>query len=283
VLKRRISDIHTFVGEDNAILHPDERLNDQDMYAAYTQAPDGESDEASAAAVDFTEIEERIRQLTRDRPELIDQIRELPAGVRTARRSPSDRTGAFVYLATDQAFEDLVVVDSTGKMTDARIEDVLALIECDESEPALSIPRRHNTIVSAALARFADTALERQTDRRTGPRLSAGQQFAVRHLSTQIRKEENEDRRSRLLNIERAIRGRLPEAALRGLASLRRMSLTSDLVVERLELLYRDLDLSRYARREDEVPHQPLARIVCSEALVAAEGGSTTAVLVARP
>jgi hypothetical protein len=123
--------------------------------------------------------------------------------------------------------------------------------------------------VAKALSRFEAAASGRQTDQRAGPRLSPGQQYALRHLGLLVRQEENEDRRAYLANVERALRARIPDAAVRELNRLRRLALPTDLMRERLELLYRDLDLGRYIRHAEEVPPAPVARVVCSEALVA--------------
>jgi hypothetical protein len=112
-------------------------------------------------------------------------------------------------------------------------------------------------------------AASRQTDRHTGPKLTPGQQYVLKHLNSVIKGESNEERRNVLNNIERAIRARLPEAAQKELSIIRRLGLTGDPLVQRLLIAYRDLDLGRYIRRTEEPVHSPIARIVCSEALIA--------------
>jgi superfamily II DNA or RNA helicase len=268
VLKRRIGEIHTFIGEDSAILTPDEQLNESDMYAAYQSSPDSEADPESAAVVDFTEIEERIRQLQRDDPELFQKIRDLPAGVRSARKSVDSKAGTFVFFTTDTSFQELSLLDSTGKIRSTRLEDVLEAIECGPDEPELPLPTRHNTHVSRAFLQFQELAASRQTDQRTGPRLGPGQQLALRHLELALKAESNEDRKLFLETLRQALRSRLPEAAIRDLNRLRRQALATEEYLDRLQLLYRDMDLGRFIKKEGEAPTQPVARIVCNEGLV---------------
>jgi superfamily II DNA or RNA helicase len=267
-LKGRIADIHSFIGEDNQILHPDEQLNEQAMYAAYTAAPEAEGDEATAISVDYTEIEERMRALQRDTPDLFHQIQHLPLGVRSARRAPNGERGAFVCFTTDDNFDRFVIVDERGQVQTTRIEDVLSVIECASDEQEQSLPPRYNTLIASAFSDFETAASQRQTDRKLGPRLSTGQQYMLRQLSAIAKGEDNEERRLHFARIEKALRSRLSDAAIRELNRLRRLTLPQDQLLMRLEMLYRDMDLARYSRHEDETPIMPLARIVCSEALI---------------
>lgn len=272
ILTRRIAEIQEFIGEDGAILHPEERINDADLYAAYTRPPAEDKDDESspaALAVDFTEIEERIRQLRRDQPELMRRVQELPPGVRAARRRTmgADKDDAFFCFATD-GFEQFLLADRHGAIRVAPPEEVLACLECGPDEPALTPPSGHNALVSRALHGFEEEAARRDTDRRTGPRLTPGQQYAVRHLGALLKTEANDDRRLHLSTIERALRARLPEAALRELNTIRRLGLVGDPLRQRLEQAYRDLDLGRYLRPTDEQVSVSVARVVCSEAFL---------------
>lgn len=266
-LRERIAEIHSFIGEDNAILHPDEQLNDSDFYAAYTQSPEAEENDPTALAVDFTEIEERMRQLQKDQPDLIKTVLDLPAGVRTARRSRDGKAGLFLYFAAAE-YEQIVLADKHGQTCAVPLEQALAAIECDDTESALAIPNEHNRRVSGALQNFETEALRRHTDQNTGPRLTPGQQYAVKNLQTCIKSEENEDRRHALANVETALRSRLPEAALKELNTIRRLGLTGDPLVQRLLQAYRELDLGRYLNRTEDLSQPPSARIICSEALL---------------
>ena len=271
-LRERIAEIHSFIGEDNAILHPDEKLNEADFYAAYTQAPEAEENDATALAVDFTEIEERVRQLQKDQPGTMQAVLDLPAGVRAARKSVDGKTGAFLYFAADD-YEQIVMTDKHGEICPVSLEQMLAAIECDVNEASLALPKNHNVLVSRALQRFEEEAMRRHTDQRTGPRLTPGQKYALKHLHAFLKSEENEERRHTLVNIERVLRSRLPEAALKELNAIRRLGLTNDPLLQRLLQAYRDLDLGRYLDRPGASTQEPSARIICSEALVGEDSG----------
>lgn len=266
VLQRRIAEIHAFIGEDNAILHPDEKLNDSDLYAAYTKVPEDDDGDPTSLAVDFTEIEELIRRLQRNSPEIIKALHDLPSGVRTAKQCSSSKDGAFLYVATED-FERLLLLDSHGNERIVSLEEILDAIECGDSEPALSLPPRYNFHISEATKRFELEAAQRQTDRQIGPKLTPGQRYALKHLAALLKEETNEEQRTSLHNLESALRTRLPDAALKELNTIRRLGLTGEFIRQRLLQAYRDLDLGRYIHRSDTSSSTPIARIICSEAL----------------
>ncbi len=271
VLRQRIMEIHRFIGEDNAILHPDEQINDAELYNAYLQPVEEEGDNAATLAVDYTEIEERMRQIQRGQPELFQAMLNLPAGVRTARRvATGTHTGTFVMLDAD-GYEKLILLDAQGHETEARLEQMLACLECSDAEPSCTLPPRHNAHVSAAVQRFEENASQRKTDRMTGPQLTAGQRYALKHLHISLKDEMSEDRRHTLSNIEKALRTRIPEAALKELNTVRRLGLIGNALEQRLLQAYRDLDLGRYIRQTEEISLAPMAHIVCSEAFLPAE------------
>src|SRR5262249_41461534 len=92
----------------------------------------------------------------------------------------------------------------------------------------------------------------------------------LKHLNAILKADDNEEHRSALHNVERALRARLPEAAQKEFNTIRRLGLTGMDLEQRLFQAYRDLDLGRYIRRTEEPAYAPTARIICSEGLIAA-------------
>lgn len=280
VLQKRIREIQEFIGEDAAILHPDERVNEAELYAAFTQPLPDDADEdrmetAAGYTVDFTELEEQVRQLRRDQPDLMQAVADLPSGVRTGRAKNSDTSATasmVVYLAADD-YEQLLLCDAFGQVRSVRSDDALLALACGPEEPTLALPPTHNGAIAACFARFEQEAAERAADRKTGPKLSAGQQYILRHFAPFVRSEQNGERRQHLAFVEQALRARLPDAALRELNLIRRQGLTGDGLRQRLEQAYHDLDLARYLVRSEDAASsslstRPAVRVICSAALL---------------
>ena len=111
-------------------------------------------------------------------------------------------------------------------------------------------------------------AAQRHTDRKTGPRLTPGQRYTLKHLNAILKSDDSEEHRGVLHNVERALRARLPEAAQKELNIIRRLGLTGPALEQRLLQAYRDLDLGRYVGRTEGPIDAPTARIICSEGLI---------------
>jgi len=92
ILRGRIQDIHQTIGEDAAILEPDEQLNADAMYAIYEG--DGKKleaiEDAMEASVDLEvqEAEDLMRRIKRQQPELFARIASLPNAIRSAKLLP---------------------------------------------------------------------------------------------------------------------------------------------------------------------------------------------------
>ena len=267
ILRHRIAEIHNFIGEDNAILHPDEKLNEKDLYAIYTQSLDEAEEDPSSLALDFTEIEERMRQLQREQPDLFQDLQNLPAGVRAARKAKGNKEGAFLYFAAGN-YEEIYLVDRHGSIKTTQLEKVLEAIECKPDENSMPLPENHSRVVSEALKRFELEAAKRKTDKNTGSRLSPGQKYAVRNVLSLLKNEVGEDKKAVLFKIERALRSNLPDGVLRELNVIRRLGLIDEPFRQRLLQIYHDLDLERYSNKQEDFAPSAIARIICSEALV---------------
>src|SRR5206468_8272898 len=94
-LRERIKEIHRIIGEDNRILHPDEQLNENAMYAIYQRLEVADSDDGEMIGLD--QVEQELRQVMKSDPEYWKSLVEMPAGIRTkAPHDPGDPTAALV-------------------------------------------------------------------------------------------------------------------------------------------------------------------------------------------
>jgi superfamily II DNA/RNA helicase len=268
LLRRRIQDIHNFIGEDNAILTSDEQLNMDEMYVAYTSSPEDPSEDESGNAVDYTELEERIRYIQQEDPELFERVKNLPIGARSSRAAKSERDqGSVVFFASDSGYEKVQIYDKNGKLKSERVEDALSLLDCDVDESLKGFSGNHSRLVSSALSNFRDTVNERVTDQAHGPSLSVGQRYVLRIIDLQIRSQNDEQRLNLLDQLRSTFMRPVSSAVIDELNRLRRLAPSQSDVVARLETIVHEHGIKV---QEDDF-HQiqiPRSWIVCSESLV---------------
>lgn len=268
LLRRRIQEIHDFIGEDNAILTADEQLNEREMYGAYTNAPDDPSEEESGNAIDYTELEERIRFIQQEDPDLFEQIRNLPPGARSSRRARNDLSrGTVVLLASDSGYERVQVYDKNGRLASERVEDALTLLDCSESEQFAGFAPNHSRVVSSALSEFRTTVMERASDQANGPSLSAGQRYVLRVIDLQLRQTNDEQRLNLLDQLRTAFVRKVTPAVNSELNRIRRLAPPASDVILRLENIVHEYGIALSATESlRQLP--PRSWIACSESLV---------------
>lgn len=268
LLRRRIQEIHDFIGEDNAILTADEQLNDREMYSAYTSAPDDPSEEESANAIDYTELEERIRYIQQDNPDLFEKVKNLPPGARSSKRARNELSkGTVVLMASDSGYERVQVYDKNGRLASERVEDALSLLDCNENEQFAGLAHNHSRIVSNAVSAFRTTVMERASDQANGPALSAGQRYVLRIIDLQLRQTNDEQKLNLLDQLRTAFVRKVTPAVNSELNRIRRLATPASDVILRLENIVHEygITLSSTDSHRD-VP--PRCWIVCSESLV---------------
>jgi superfamily II DNA/RNA helicase len=186
ILRERISEIHQTIGEDSAILEPDEQLNADAMYAIYEG--DGKKleaiEDAMEASVDLEvqEAEDLLRRIKRQQPELFARISTLSNAVRTARHfGPADqpKRPAVFFFGQAGDFQRLWLADAEGNLLTEDNHSSLAAITCPPNEKRQKLPANHNAIVTALKAKFDRQYQEYLAAGGTPHRLTVSQRWAL--------------------------------------------------------------------------------------------------------
>jgi SNF2 family DNA or RNA helicase len=269
-LEHRIAEIHRTVGEDAAILHKSERINQEDMYAIYRGDASVLEDEPEADIFNLLEAEELMRHLQRADAERFQQIATMPDGVRSAREAAGER-GLFVFCQAG-SYQRLCLVDEEGHRT-ADPQIAIRAIRCEEDEPTLGLPENVNERIAAVKRDFDAEVRAREAEirHRTGSK-ALGRDYALGELRILFEAEEDEDEKARLVLLSEIFtRASLTGRAHRELNNLRRSGITGQALVEQLLRIVRDYNLEeayRAAADQDEEEGVLIPRIVCSEALL---------------
>ena len=274
-LDARIREIHTAIGEDTYILHTREMLNREAMYAIY----DGRQEELDRfeegeEKVKVSEAEDIIRKLQKEDPELLERIKKISMGVRSARQSPDGNKYRFVFLKKGN-YRRLYLLDQKGNIVSEDEARILKIIKCDRDEPVLKIPPGYNRTVSDMKRRFSKMVREAE-DAGERVKLTSGQRYIKKALN-EFRREversefedvkEKEDLISKIVEFERVFTTEIPSKPLnKQLILIKNHSMEGEELMRKLEILYYDHNLARMVE-EIEEEKDPLTYIVCSEAL----------------
>jgi superfamily II DNA or RNA helicase len=267
-LENRITEIHRTIGEDTAILHKSEQINQEDMYAIYRGDASVLEEEPEPDVFNLLEAEELIRQLQRTDPERFQQIATMPDGVRSARQA-ADRPGLFVFCQAGN-YQRLYLLGDDGHRT-ADPQQAIRAIRCEEDEPTLALPRDINERVAAVKRDFDAEVRAREAEIRHTPGRALGRDYALDELRLVFESEEDPEAKARLALLSEIFARVSPtRRAHQELNSLRRGGITGQALVAQLLRIVRDYNLEEAYRalvdRGDEEPLIP--RIVCSEVLV---------------
>lgn len=278
-LARRIAEIHETIGEDNQILDPTEQLNERAMYAMYEEGyvPDEEEDDG---AINLTDAEEILRQLRRDDPALYERIKRLPDGVRSARKAevragprPAGK-GTFVFCEAGapgdaaRGYQQLYLVDEAGGIVTRDVPRVLAALRCEPDEPTAPLRPGHNEAVMRARRHFAEEVKHREAELQHTTSLTRNQRYALRELRVLFGAAADDDAKARINLLERAFRGPVTTPVNRELNGLRKAGATGAGLIDGLVRIYQQHHLSEWLDRRGGRDEAPVARVVCSEALV---------------
>ncbi|MDW8309316.1 MAG: helicase-related protein, partial [Verrucomicrobiales bacterium] len=280
ILRARIDEIHKTIGEDAAILEPDEQLNPDAMYAIYEG--DGKKLEAiedaleSSADLDVQEAEDLLRRIKRQQPDLFERITSLPNAIRSAKNLgttptlPGNRKPAVFFFGQAGDFQRLWLADSQGNILAEDNHTALTTIACPPDEKRQKLPPNYNAIVSKLKARFDQEYHQYLAAGGLPHRLSPAQRWALDLIRDAHRQAQTDAERNRLERLRRLwsvspLDTRV-EFALRG---LRQQKPPLPEIINRLESIAFEHKLDALAERHVETAKlatEPV--IICTEALV---------------
>jgi hypothetical protein len=271
VLRARIAEIHSTIGEDAAILDRDEQLNEEAMFAIYEKKSGQSSfyEDAEGDFVDLNEAEELLRTIRKEDPAEFERIANLRDGIRSARAVFSDP--AFYVFCQAGRFQQLMLTAADGTVASRDITTVINRIKCGRKEPAALFPADHNARVMKIKEIFAEEVKHRLAQQQYTLNLTVQQRYALRELRAFYTLAEDDDIKSKINVLEAAFKHPLSKAINRQLNIIRRNGMTGQNLVRALGEIYLEHNMAEHdflSRIRTETESEGVPRIMCSEALV---------------
>jgi superfamily II DNA or RNA helicase len=277
VLAQRIKEIHATLGEDAAILHPDEALNEAGMKAIYTGeggakgAVQGDlfSDPSDRDELAFlNEAEVFLRNLRDNEPEAWKALLDLREGVRSA-KVEGGYAGKKIIICRAGDYVQMYLADAVGKILSRDPSIILPLLEtAREVEAPAKLPPDHNAVVMKVREEFARETKMRRAQREQTRRATPAQKWISERLLELFRQSEDEALKTQIGPVEAALRADgLPRSVQRELAQLHKRKLAGEELWQEAAKVYTFHDLKNRAVSQAEAPDE-WPQIVCSLALM---------------
>lgn len=271
-IQERINEIHRTIGEDERILDKTEQINEEAMYAIYEKNAykleefEVSSDPLSEDLFGMNEAEELIREIREKEPEYFEYIKNLPDGIRAAKKS--DENAIFVFCQAGE-YQKIYLTDENGTPTRADIITAINKIKCDKAENPLRLPQGFNKCVSKIMKQFRREVEERIARREAMKTLKAQQRYVLNKLQRYYEEIEDTEIKSDIERLKEVFSLPLPNVVLQHLGKLRREGIEGKALFERLIEIYFQYGLHRLKGREekDSLSYEA-PKIICSMAMV---------------
>lgn len=265
ILRRRIQEIHETIGEDAAVLEPDEQLNEQAMYAMYMGEHVEELEEDDDdGMIGLNEAEELLRQLREDEPAEYARIVQLRNGIRSGRTSSG--TARFVFCQAGR-YQQLFLTDREGNILSRDLPAILKILRCTKDEPTQALDEDHNRVVTHIKSTFAREAWQRRVEQQHTLSLKPAQRYVLRELRVLFNQTDDADLKSQISVLEAAFRQPVTRSLHSELDALKRTDLRGPALVQELSMLYLRYGLDQVSPKELKPEEDAPPLIVCSEIL----------------
>lgn len=223
-IQNRVDDIHRTIGEDDRILDKTEQINEDAMYAIYEKMSymledfEVSSDPLSEDLFGMNEAEELIRELRENDSEYFEYIKNLPDGIRAAKRS-TERVNFVFCQAGD--YQKIFLTDENDNLIKTDILTAINKIKCGKDENPLRLPVGFNKSVTKVMKQFRRDVGERMTKRDAMRTLKPQQRYVLNKLQRYYEEIDNPETKSDIERLKEVFGLPLSNIILQHLGKLR--------------------------------------------------------------
>jgi superfamily II DNA/RNA helicase len=271
-IQNRIDEIHRTIGEDERILDKTEQINEEAMYAIYEKMTytledfEVSSDPLSEDLFGMNEAEELLREIREKETNYFEYIKNLPDGIRSAKRS-TERLNFIFCQAGD--YQKIFLMDENANLIKTDIITALNKIKCDKGENPLRLPEGFNKSVTSVMKRFRRDVEERMTKQEAMKTLKPQQRYVLNKLQKYYEEIDNPETKSDIDRLKEVFGLPLSNIILQHLGTLRRGGIEDKPLFDRLKEIYFQYGLHRVKEQEEkELSPYDYPKIICSMAMV---------------
>ncbi len=269
-LQARINEIHAALGEDAAILSPDETLSEAAIKAIYGGQKSGDlfEIEGNDELATLAEAEATLRAMRREEPLEWARLNDLRDGIRGGKKLPGG-AGRRAVVCRAGNYRGLMLLGSSGAIESRDATKILGLMASERDETTMPLLPGHNEAVMRARDDFwREAKMRRQAQKRAG-RVSPGQDYVRRELDIAFSRSENGDFKNQILLLKKVFeREGLPAIVRRELNQLKKSGCAGEVLVDELVRIYAAHALkNRLETKTDGDDDHFWPQIVCSMSL----------------
>jgi hypothetical protein len=244
VVKARIQEIHTVIGDDYQVLTREEEVNKEDLYAIYLRKDETLLDEEEAPVG-----LERVQVLThwmQEKPERRRELEQAQKGLRSAVEGDGAQTAVVTLQSGTMVRHYRIPRD--GKPKAVTREEALNLMACVPEAETRELPEEMDDLVSAAREQFKADLEQRKRQIFARRGATNEQKWVRKTLQRPIRDIEAEQRE----RLRKQFGQGLPLTLLRKLRRMKRKRVAGRRLVKRLAELAQEYHLSLDPPRLDD-------------------------------
>lgn len=263
---RRINEIHQIFGSDSAILSNEEELNEESLFAIYSDQNDSILDVDGGISTIFDEAEKILNQLEADDPQEYKRIINLSDGIRSSRES--ETKGVFAFLKAGN-FSRLLFDDGTKEGIEA-IDTIIKLIHAVPNDKGIPLDAKtHADRMKPLYKKFKEDVLKRQRQFSASNIISEQKHFVERLKGayTNIFNSWDEDVKTIIDKLNRIFQREIPDYAKSELRVLKKEKLSDELMIEALTQLVAKYDIENFQNQTLDIDTMSI-KTICSESLI---------------
>lgn len=264
ILRRRIDEIHRYIGEDAQILEKDEQLNDGAMYTIYDIRNIDELEEDEEIEFSFDEAESLIRELEDAKPEYMNIIQNLQFGLRSA-KAAKDFGGTYAFFRQGN-FPKLFIKKPDGEVIDS-FTKVINEIRCTPDDDEITLENDEKVSyyrdLEALKTRFKHIISTGQTRER--PHTTV--RDTKRRLMECVDALDGEEIEENANKIDRVLTAQFPRQYIGDLQRINAMDLSAREYFNSLVDFYNQYNLGSMMIAEDQEEKGDPIEFICGEVL----------------
>lgn len=259
-VQNRINQIQEIFGADSRILSEEETLNENSLFAIYSDKDEKVLDGEDNINTIYDRAERTLRALENNNPALYKEIISLKDGIRCT--TQTNDKGMFAFLQSGN-LQKLYFYD--GEKLNDNIGEILEIIKANPDIPKAQTlePTRYNAQLKVIYEDFKNVLLQRDAEKESS-RIGNEQKYFKKRLKDAFGLFGNLQQRKKADEMYEVFSKEIPDSAKRRLRQLQRQKIGDDILLDALQSVIESNRILKFQERELESENLVI-RTICSE------------------